>query len=136
MKPFEGAVECGLICESGLNGDVGKRQAGIRHEVSGFIDAAFNQPLVRRPAKGVPEGASKVAHREVTCLCNLMEGYLAIEVGFQQLCCSSLLHGRKSATKLRRWSLHAAIRADKVTGQGMQNMINDKLRSVLGLLKR
>ena len=39
---FEGAVECRLIRKSTLNGDVGKRQAGIRHNISGPIHTAFN----------------------------------------------------------------------------------------------
>jgi hypothetical protein len=41
VKSFEGAVECGLIRESGLNRNVGKGQARIRHKISGSIHAAF-----------------------------------------------------------------------------------------------
>lgn len=51
-----------VIRKSTLNGDVGKGQAGIRHKISGPIHAAFNQPLIRRAAKGLFEGPSKVVH--------------------------------------------------------------------------
>ena len=60
MDSFERAVKCRLIGKPTLGGDVGKGQAGVGHKISGFIDAAFGQPLIRRPAKGVFEGASKV----------------------------------------------------------------------------
>ena len=62
MNSFKGAVKCRLIRKSTLSGDVGKGQAGIRHEIYSPIHAAFNQPLVRRPAKGLFEGPSKVAY--------------------------------------------------------------------------
>ena|ERR1035437_4456185 len=62
VNSFEGAVECRLIRKSTLNGDVGKGQAGIRHKISGPIHTAFSQPLIRRPAKGLFEGPSKVAY--------------------------------------------------------------------------
>ena len=42
MHSFEGAVECGLIRESTLNGDVGKGQPRIPHKISGPIHATLN----------------------------------------------------------------------------------------------
>jgi hypothetical protein len=56
MNPFEGAIECRLIRKSTLRGDVGKGQAGTRHKISGHIHTAFNQPFIRRSAKGLFEG--------------------------------------------------------------------------------
>ena len=63
VNSFEGAVERRLIRKSASNGDVRKGQAGIHHEISGPIDAAFNQPPIRRTAKGLSEGSSKVTYR-------------------------------------------------------------------------
>jgi len=63
MNSFEGAIECRLICKSTLSGDVCKGKAGIRHQVSGSLHTAFNEPFVRWPAKGRFEGSGKVAHR-------------------------------------------------------------------------
>ena len=62
MNSFEEAVERGLIRKSAPSGDVGKGQTGIRHKISGPIHTAFNQPLIRRPAKGLFEGPGKVAY--------------------------------------------------------------------------
>ena len=62
MNSFENTVEPGLIRKSTQRGDFGKGQAGIRHKISGLIYPAFNQPLIRRPAKGLFEGPSEVAN--------------------------------------------------------------------------
>jgi hypothetical protein len=61
VNSLEGAVECRLIRKSTPGCDIGKGQARIRHKIFGPIQPAFNQPLIRRPAKGCFEGPSKVA---------------------------------------------------------------------------
>jgi hypothetical protein len=63
MDSFEGAVECRLIRKSTPSGDVGKGQARIRHKISGPVHTALNQPPIRRRAKGLFEGPSKMAYR-------------------------------------------------------------------------
>jgi hypothetical protein len=62
MNSLEGAVECRLICKPALNGDIGKGQPRIRHQISGPVHAALNQPPIRRRAKGFFEGPSKVTY--------------------------------------------------------------------------
>ena len=62
MNPFENTVERRLIRKSTPRGDVGEGQAGIRHKISGPIHTAFRQPLIRRLAKRLFEGPSKVAY--------------------------------------------------------------------------
>ncbi len=62
MNSLEGAVERRLIRESAPNGDVGKGEPRIRHQVSGPIDTAVNQPSIWRHVKCLFEGTGKVAY--------------------------------------------------------------------------
>jgi hypothetical protein len=119
VNSLEGAVECRLISKSAPNGDIGKGQAGVHHKISGPVDTAFRQPIMRRLAKGPFEGPRKVAYGQFACFCNLLKGNVAIQISLQELACCSHLPGRESATKLRRRHCHAAISADQMTLQGL-----------------
>src|ERR1700722_11586387 len=56
-------------------------------------------------------------------------------MSLQELCCSSHLQRRESTTKLRIRYSRTAIRADKVTVDGLQNMVQENLRGVMRLLQ-
>src|ERR1700690_1267877 len=88
VNSFEGAIQCGLIRKSTLNGDLGKRRAGVRHKISGPTHTPFNQPSVRRLAKGLFERTSKMAYREVAHCCNLLGFNIAVEMGLEEFRCS------------------------------------------------
>lgn len=45
-EPMECAREGCLIIESGLNGDVDQRHAGLAHQLFGVFNAMVSQPLV------------------------------------------------------------------------------------------
>jgi hypothetical protein len=77
-----------------------------------------------------------VAYRQFACFCNLLEGNIAVQTSLQKLCCSSHLQRRESASKWWSRYSHTAIKADKMTVQGMQHMVQENLRSVKGLVKR
>ena len=62
MNPFEDTVERRLIGKPAPDGDVGKGEARVPHEISGPIHTAFPEPLIRRLAKGLFKGPSKVAY--------------------------------------------------------------------------
>jgi len=83
VNSLEGPVERGLIRKSTLCGDIGKGLAGVRHEVLGPIHTAFDQPPVRRPAKGHFEGPGKVAYGQFACFCNLPEGNITVQMSLQ-----------------------------------------------------
>lgn len=77
--------EVTLICKAAVQGHIEQRQSVVAQLLLGSVDAARQEPIMRRGSYGAAKRTREMTHRQTTLPSHLLERYTTIEVGRENL---------------------------------------------------